>query len=301
MALTDGKNETQCYVDNFIESLKSERNFSEHTIVNYRLDLMQFLSFIEKNKLPLFSIDRSSARSALYQLESQKYSRRSLARKISAIRSFFRWLMREGKTKANPFDLISTPKLQKKLPNFLYQEEIEKLLSVQDLKKLLGKRDHAILELLYSSGIRVSEAIKLNLSDIDFDSGEIRVFGKGRKERIVLIGKFAISAIKDYLMEKGKGQNRAIFLNKRGERLTERSVERMIKIYAKKAGIEKPITPHTLRHTFATHLLSNGADLRTVQELLGHSSLSTTQVYTHVTKEKLKSVYDLAHPRAKVI
>ena len=289
------------YADNFLDSLRSERNFSPHTLINYRIDLSQFLSFINKRGGSLFSIDRQLSREFLYHLEKNKLSRRSLARKISAIRSFFRWLIREGKTKTNPFKLISTPKLQKRLPNFLYKEEVEKLLAAPDVKTVFGKRDRAIFELLYGSGIRVSEAVKLNFSDLDLECGEIRVFGKGRKERIVLIGKYAVSAIKDCLAERGRSQNRALFINQRGGRLTERSIERMIKFYAKKAGIDKPLTPHTLRHTFATHLLSYGADLRTVQELMGHASLSTTQVYTHVTKEKLKSVYDLAHPRAKII
>ena len=295
------KNKYQVYLDGFIESLKNERNFSPYTQINYRIDLDQLFSFLAEKDVPLFSVGRQAAREFLYRLEEKKFSRRSLSRKISAVRSFFRWLIREGKAKANPFELISTPKLQKKLPNFLYREEVEKLLEMPDTGELAGKRDRAILELLYGSGVRVSEAIKLNLSDLDLDSGEIRVFGKGRKERIVLIGKYGKAAIGDYLSSREKTLNRAVFLNQRGQRLTQRSIERLIKVYARKAGIDKPITPHTLRHTFATQLLSGGADLRTVQELMGHSSLSTTQVYTHVTKEKLKSVYDLAHPRAKPV
>ncbi|HTY12669.1 MAG TPA: tyrosine recombinase XerC, partial [Candidatus Omnitrophota bacterium] len=289
------------YVDQFIDSLRTERNFSRYTLINYRIDLLQLLDFLKERELPLLLLDRHAAREFLYSLEKKKYGRRSLARKISAVRSFFKYLLREKKAKGNPFALISTPKLQKKLPNFLYLEEMEKLLAAPDTRTLPGKRDRALLELLYGSGIRVSEATKLNLSDLDLNGGEVRVFGKGRKERIVLIGKYAISSLKDYLSARGKQENRALFLNRRGGRFTQRSVERLIKVYSKKAGIEKPLTPHTLRHTFATHLLSSGADLRTVQELLGHSSLQTTQVYTHVTKEKLKSVYDLAHPRAKII
>ena len=291
----------EIYLEKFIDSLKSERNFSNYTLINYRIDLEQFFKFLEKQDFSLLSMSRQNAREFLYYLEGRKFSRRSLARKISAIRSFFRWLMREDKTRINPFELLSTPKLQKKLPNFLYKEEMEKLLDAIDTGKLQGKRDRALFELLYGSGIRVSEATKLNLSDLDLEGKEIRVFGKGRKERIVLIGKYAVSAIKEYISARGKNQNKGVFHNLRGGRLTQRSVERSIKRYAKKAGIDKPITPHTLRHTFATHLLSYGADLRTVQELMGHSSLSTTQIYTHVTKEKLKSVYDLAHPRAKIL
>jgi integrase/recombinase XerC len=286
----------EVYLESFLDSLRTERNFSPYTLISYRSDLKQFLDFLKEQKLSLFAVDRLAARDFLYHLEKRKFSRRSLARKISAVRSFFRYLIREDKIKNNPFELISTPKLQKRLPNFLYREEMEKLLATPDLRSPLGLRGKALLELLYGSGIRVSETIKLNISDLDLDEGEVRVFGKGSKERIALIGSKAKAALRDYLKQRKKGP---LFLNKRGGRLTQRSVERLIKFYGRKAGIEKTITPHTLRHTFATHLLSGGADLRTVQELLGHTSLSTTQVYTHITKEKLKSVYDLAHPRAK--
>jgi len=281
----------QVYLENYLDSLKSERNFSPYTLANYRIDLNQFLSFLKEKRLSLFAVDRLSARDFLYYLEKRKFSRRTLSRKISATRSFFRYLIREGKIMTNPFELISTPKLQKRLPNFLYPEELDKLLEATQ-----KPRDLALFELLYGSGIRVSEAIKLNISDVDLEEGEVHVFGKGSKERIALIGSRAKAALREYLGSRKQGP---LFLNKRGGRLTPRSVERIIKFYSKKAGLDKPITPHTLRHTFATHLLSGGADLRTVQELLGHTSLSTTQVYTHITKEKLKSVYDLAHPRAR--
>jgi len=285
----------QALVDSYLASLKSERNFSPHTLLNYRLDLKQFSRFLEGKKLSLAAVDRTIAREFLYHLEGKKYSRRSLARKVSAVRSFFRWLTREKKVNANPFELLSTPKIEKRLPNFLYEEEMMKMLKAP----APGGRDAALLELLYGAGLRVSEAIKLNYSDLDLSEGEVRVLGKGSKERIALIGSHAIAALRKYLSSRKKGDSRAVFQNQRGGRLTERSVERLIKFYARKAGLDKIVTPHTLRHTFATHLLGNGADLRTVQELLGHSSLSTTQVYTHITKERLKSVYDLAHPRAK--
>ncbi len=285
----------QALVDSYLASLKSERNFSPYTLVNYRLDLEQFIKFLAERKKLLSRVDRAVAREFLYHLEGDKYSRRSLARKISAVRSFFRWLVREKKASANPFELISTPKIEKRLPNFLYEEEMIKMLKVP----APGGRDAALLELLYGAGLRVSEAIKLNTSDLDLSEGEVRIMGKGSKERIGLIGSYAVAALRQYLSSRGRTNSRAVFQNKRGGRLTGRSVERLIKSYAQKAGLDKTVTPHTLRHTFATHLLSAGADLRTVQELLGHSSLSTTQVYTHVTRERLKSVYDLAHPRAK--
>ncbi|MBI5699649.1 translocation/assembly module TamB domain-containing protein [Candidatus Saganbacteria bacterium] len=287
----------QALIDAYLSSLKSERNFSPYTLINYRLDLEQLAKFLAEKKLLLARIDRSGAREFLYYLEGKKYSRRSLARKISAVRSFFRWLAREKKLNANPFELISTPKIDKRLPNFLYEEEMLKMLKVP----APGGRDSALLELLYGAGIRVSEAVKLNHSDLDLSEGEVRILGKGSKERIALIGSHAISALRKYLSARRRGDSRAVFQNRRGGRLTERSVERLIRFYARKAGLDKTVTPHTLRHTFATHLLGKGADLRTVQELLGHSSLSTTQVYTHITKERLKSVYDLAHPRAKKI
>lgn len=278
----------------FLKHLKNERNYSGHTISNYGRDL-KFLSAFLKNK----TIDRLAAREYLLELEKKKYSRRSIARKLSAARSFFRYLIREKKTKVNPFQNLLTPKLPKKLPNFLYPEEMKNLLEAVD-----NKRDLSILELLYGTGMRVTEISRMNLGDLDLDENEIRVFGKGSKERIVLFGSRAKKALEEYLKNvrssllKGMKTN-AFFIGRRGSRLTTRHIERIIRFYARKAGIQKKVSPHTLRHSFATHLLEGGADLRMVQELLGHVSLSTTQVYTHVTRERLKQVYDLAHPRAK--
>lgn len=286
-------------LSDFLNHLKNERNYSPHTICNYRWDLT-FLSEFLKNK----NIDRLTAREYLLELEKKKYSRRSIARKLSAARSFFRYLLREKKAKANPFQNLLTPKLPKKLPNFLYPEEMTDLFKAIDTASAVGTRDSAILELLYGTGMRVTEIARMNLSDLDRSEGEIRVFGKGAKERIVLFGSHADRALKDYLdnarpdLLKGIKTN-AFFVGRRASRLTPRHIERIIRFYAKKAGIQKKVTPHTLRHSFATHLLEGGADLRMVQELLGHVSLSTTQVYTHITKERLKQVYDLAHPRAK--
>ena len=280
----------------FLDGLENERNYSPYTILNYRIDLAELDKFLKNKKADFAKVDRVLAREFLYALQ-KKYSRRSLARKISACRSFFRFLLREKYLNQNPFELVKTPKLERRLPNFLYEDEMNKL-----LENIVNPRDKAILELLYSSGIRVSEVTKLNLSDLDLEAGEIRAFGQCSKERIVLVGRFAVAAIKDYIKnERPKVKSLALFLNKRGGRLTQRSIERMIKFLSKKSGLLKKVTPHTIRHTFATHLLTRGADLRTVQELLGHTSLSTTQVYTHVTKEKLKSVYDVAHPRAKMV
>ncbi|MFC1568127.1 tyrosine recombinase XerC [Candidatus Margulisiibacteriota bacterium] len=282
----------------FVNFLKTERNYSPHTISNYARDLRFLVEFLGKRK-----IDRSAAREYLLALEKKRFSRRSIARKLSSTRSFFRFLLREKKIGQNPFENLLTPKLPKKLPNFLYPEELKSLLEAPDQQDPQGLRDRAILEVIYGTGLRVAEVKRMNGNDVDFDEGEIKVLGKGSKERIVLFGSHARTALGKYIKEGRPGLLRgkkcpALFVNRRGSRLTARSVERMIVHYAKKAGLTKKVTPHTLRHSFATHLLSGGADLRMVQELLGHVSLSTTQVYTHITKERLKEVYDSAHPRA---
>jgi len=293
-------------INAFLLQLKEERNLSPYTIKSYKMDLTQLLEYVE-SRGSLFlqpeRIDHEFARRFLLHLQKRSFSRRTLARKIAACRSFFRYLVREREAKINPFKLISTPKLERRLPNFLYNEEMSKLLNAPDTSSGKGLRDRAILELLYATGMRVSELVKLTLDDLELNGGEVRVFGKGRKERIVLMGSHAISYLRQYL-EKGRpalkeGGRKALFISRQGTPLTGRSIERLIVKYAKTAGIGRRVTPHTLRHTFATHLLSGGADLRSVQELLGHRSLATTQVYTHVTKERLKSIYDDFHPRAR--
>jgi len=291
-------------ISSFLDYLKNERNFSQHTYGSYALDLKQFDSFLDEIKMSdISSFTRTDARAFLVKLEEGGLSRKSIARKISCYRSFCSYLIKSKFIKVNHWSGISLPKVIKKLPNFLYPEEIDLLLGIPDLKSPSGLRDKAILEVLYASGMRVSELVKLNISDVDKDDGEILVSGKGSKERIVLIGGPAMTALKDYL-KYGRSKlvkstsNRAIFLGRFGTRITSRSVERIIQKHIKKSGIDKKISPHSLRHSFATHMLERGADLRTVQELLGHASLSTTQIYTHVTKERLKTVYDGAHPRA---
>jgi integrase/recombinase XerC len=287
------------HIQNFTNYLKNERNYSPHTVSNYERDLKFLTGFLKGRP-----VARLAAREYLVQLEKKHYSRRSIARKLSAARSFFRYLTREKLARENPFENILTPKLPKKLPNFLYPEEIKALLERPDKKSALGRRDLAILEVLYGTGIRVAELIKVKLNQVDFEEEEIRVFGKGSKERVVIFGSCAREAMRNYLQQRKlllpKNQNStAFFVGRSGAALTARQVERIVQSYARKAGLQKRVTPHTLRHSFATHLLEGGADLRMVQELLGHVSLSTTQVYTHVTKERLKRVYDLAHPRAK--
>jgi integrase/recombinase XerC len=291
-------------VEPFQVYLRSELNLSPHTILAYVRDVDQFIGFVN-SKGTLFDdprrIDPAFARSYLRWLELKDFSKKSVARKISSCRTFFRYLLREGKIKLNPFEHILSPKLGKRLPSFLYPEEVVKLMNAVNLKHKVGPRDLAILELIYASGMRVGEIAKLTADNIDLAGGEVLVQGKGARERVVLIGSHAISSIKNYLeTAKDAAKNkRQLFLGRRGTKLTSRSIERMIRKYARKAGLSGRVTPHTLRHSFATHLLSGGADLKIVQELLGHSSLSTTQIYTHITKERLKSIYDKAHPRAK--
>ncbi len=294
------------HIRDFITSLKEERNLSPLTIKNYKIDLTQLLKYLNsRGSLFLMPsrINHEVARRFLMSLERERFSRRSLARKIAACRSFFKYLVREGEAKMNPFKLISTPKLEKKLPNFLYRDEINKLLDRPDPKTPRGLRDKAIIEMIYATGVRVSELVTLKLSDVDLSGGEVRVLGKGRKERIVLLGSHSIGALRRYLNEVrltlNKRKSKLLFISRQGTPLSGRSIQRIISLYSRQAGIGRRVTPHTLRHTFATHLLSGGADLRTVQELLGHSSLSTTQMYTHITKERLKSIYDSFHPRAK--
>lgn len=289
-------------VEPFHSYIKLELNLSPHTVDAYIRDINQFMGFV-KSKGTLFDdprrIDPAFARSYLRWLELNGLSKKSVARKISSCRAFFRYLYREGKIKLNPFEHILTPKLGKRLPSFLYPEEVIKLLNAVNLKHKNGPRDIAILELIYASGMRVGEIAKLRVENVDLESGEVLVQGKGDKERIVLIGSHSIDAIRSYLAGRKSKDEKTLFLGRAGSRLTSRSMERMVRKYARKARIDKRVTPHTLRHSFATHLLSGGADLKIVQELLGHSSLSTTQIYTHITKEKLKSIYDKAHPRAK--
>jgi integrase/recombinase XerC len=284
----------------FLASLKTERNFSKHTISNYGRDLLQ-LAKIAPEDPSKFNL--SFARQFLVKMEKDGYSKRSIARKISTFRSFFKYLLNQGLVARNWWEIISLPKLASRLPNFLYLEEISKMLAAPDLAAPLGLRDRAILEILYASGIRVSELVNLKTGEIEEVAGEIKVFGKGAKERIVLIGSHAKRALQEYLTRGrpellGKTKTEALFVGWRGTPLSTRSVERLLQKYARQAGINKKVTPHTLRHTFATHMLDGGADLRVVQELLGHASLSTTQVYTHVTPQHLKKIYKESHPRA---
>ena len=289
----------------YINYLEAERNASPYTVRNYSNDLIEFLNFVrEKNVSSLEEVNRQILRDFLSRLTGKGIFKTSIARKLSAIRSFYRYLMRQGIIKSNPLEGTSSPKLDKRLPAFLTLGEVEQLLSTPDLITPKGRRDRALMEIIYASGLRVSELVKIDLGDIDLDNREIRVLGKGLKERVVLMGKPAQVALATYLNEArpkllGEKKTSALFLNRDGERLLKRRVQKIIRKYAKLAGIEKRVHPHMLRHSFATHLLDGGADLRVVQELLGHKSLSSTQIYTHVTKSQAKKIYLKAHPMAE--
>ena len=289
----------QRHVDKFINYLNIEKNASKHTIINYKIDLRVFAAFLGDKDIS--TVDHLALRRFLAELRSKNYAKRTIARKLASLRSFFRFLYREGYIKTNPITAISTPKLDKKLPVFLDVDKVAKLVQCPPDDNEAGLRDRAIMETLYSAGLRVSELVGLDSDDIDFISGVIKVLGKGKKERVVPIGEPALKAIRKYIDKRVAKQVRdkdAVFLNKSGRRLTDRSVRRVINKYIKECSIVEHISPHSLRHSFATHLLDRGADLRSVQELLGHMNLSTTQIYTHVTMERLKDVYDKAHPRA---
>jgi integrase/recombinase XerC len=295
-------------IDRFIDYIALERGASPHTCRAYRKDLELFTVFLEEQELPsdVTKIDYLTIRLYLGHLyQAKRIKRASVVRKLATLRTFFRYLKREGIVGKNPAKMVAIPKGGKDLPHALTVDEAFRLLDVPDATGPLGIRDRAILEFLYSSGLRVGELTSLSLHDLDLGEGMVRVMGKGGKERMVPIGSKAIEALKSYLarrgelMEKGKSAPAYLFLNHRGGRLTARSVGRMIKRYLLQGGIVKETSPHTFRHSFATHLLDAGADLRGIQELLGHASLSTTQKYTHVSSAKLMEVYDRTHPRAR--
>ena len=286
------------YIEKFIRYLEIEKNYSPNTVINYRIDLRSFRDHAAA--LDLEKIDYLFLRKYLAILKEKNLSSRTIGRKLSALRSFFRFLAREGYLKSNPIRILSSPKAQKHLPLFMTEEEVGRLIESAHAKNDAderGLRDRAILETFYSTGLRISELVSLSVQDVDFISGVVKVMGKGRKERIAPIGEAAIKTLRQYL-GKRKKEAEALFLNKFGRRLSSRGVRGIVDKYIRLVGLKQGMSPHTLRHSFATHLLNRGADLRTVQELLGHANLSTTQIYTHMTTEKLKNVYDSAHPRA---
>ncbi len=299
----------------FLEHLRYERNVSEHTLRNYASDLQQFYDYLapadpqtgKRNEPDIQQIDHLTIREWLASLHSSHKKKTSVARKLAALRTFFQFLVREGIVEMNPAKLVSTPRLEKKLPKHLSIEDAIRFIETPDTETDLGKRDRAMLELTYATGVRVSELTTLSLRDVDFKNKLIRVQGKRRKERIVPFGDPAHDALKNYLTVRDRFLNNApvslrdpeaLFLNYQGTRITTRSVGRMVEKYIRICAGMHDISPHALRHSFATHLLDSGADLRDIQELLGHARLSTTQIYTHVSMEKLIEVYDKAHPKA---
>lgn len=331
-------------IHQFITYLNSERHFSTHTARCYAADLEQFCGFLANpnaGTLPevrkpasqnghhgtnghangvshahviaindpnidskLVKVDTELVRLFLSQLRDRNYCKSTVARKLATLRSFFKFLVRRGKVENNPVAPIRTPKQDKRLPKFLEVTEIERLFSFCDTGGLLGSRDRAILESLYSTGMRVSELVALNVADVDLGTASVRVRGKGKKDRVVPIGPRAVTAIVHYLdLRKGAPASQrqdveSLFINKHGQRLSTRSVRRKLDKYLLQAGLDLSVSPHTLRHSFATHMLRGGADLRSVQEMLGHQSLSTTQIYTHLSGSTVKEQYDEAHPRA---
>jgi integrase/recombinase XerC len=302
-------------IEKFLEYLRVEKDASAHTLRSYGADLEQFRNFLRSSDL---QVDKKSGDVAVEKIDHlairaylshlyRGHKKSSLARKLAAQRSFFKYLVEEGLLAQSPAEIVATPKQEKPLPTFLPVDEVFSLLDTTDNSTIWGARDRAMLETLYSCGIRVSELVGLTDGDVDFTLGILKVYGKGRKERIVPIGEKALTAIRDYLPQRdgiiaplhSPGFKAPLFINRRGGRLTSRSVARVLLKHLLRCGLMRKVSPHALRHSFATHLLDAGADLRAIQELLGHVSLSTTQRYTHVSVDKLMEVYDRAHPRAK--
>jgi integrase/recombinase XerC len=282
--------------DRFLVYLEVERNLSPNTIKSYRFDIFDFFSFLGGRK----GFSQRSIRSYLAWLTRRNLSKRTIARRLASLRTYFRWLCREGLTTQDPIRGIHTPRFEPRLPVFLTRSEVEDLLRLQDEGSIWGLRDKALFELLYSSGLRVGELTGLRVSDVDLLGEMIRVVRKGNREMMIPIGSFAAASIVRYLDRRGVdlSSNEPLFLNRRGAGLSDRGVRDILNRYIRRLSIKKRVSPHVIRHTFATHLLNAGADLRFVQELLGHVSLSTTQVYTHVSHERLQEVYKACHPRA---
>ncbi len=294
-------------VDGFLAQLALEKGVSSNTLDAYAHDIRCFIDFLDaalQKDAAISQVTHLEIRAYLASLQKARYSRRTIARRLACVRSFFAYLCRRGICATNPARGVSAPKLGRMLPRFLHERDMESFIQCPPADTPLGLRDRAILETLYAAGLRVGELVGLDIGDADLERGFVRAFGKGAKERVVPLGDRAVDALKEYI-ERGRPALAgtrpapgALFLNYRGGRLSARAVQTMVDRYIRQVSIDKKISPHAIRHSFATHLLDHGADLRAVQELLGHVSISTTQIYTHVTREKLKLVYDRAHPRA---
>ncbi|MCI5879694.1 MAG: tyrosine recombinase XerC [Bacillales bacterium] len=282
-------------INEFKSYLMYEKMFSSNTVNSYVRDLEEFNSFLESEYIK--HVTYKDIRSYLAHMYNKKYSSRTISRKLSAIRSFYKYEVNKGVIRDNPCLLISNPKVEKKLPNYLSYNEIETMLEVPDTFKNNSLRDKLIIEILYSTGIRVSELVNIKVKDIDFYNNQILILGKGNKERYVIFGNTLKDMLKEYISIKSDSEY--LITNKYNKKMSTRSIEEIVKKIVKIDGIKNKVTPHTIRHTFATHMLNEGADLRVVQELLGHENLKTTEVYTHVSNERLRSVYLSSHPRAK--
>ena len=300
------------HLGQFLQHLRYERNVSPHTLRNYSSDLEQFGEHLfqvnKSSQIPVEEIDRLTIREWMASLHASDKKKTSIARKLASLRTFFQFLVREGILESNPAKMVATPRIERKLPNHLSMEDAMRFIETPDLNTDLGKRDRGILEFLYATGVRVGELVNLNLKDIDFREKLVRVTGKRKKQRILPFHDHSLQALMHYLHEArpvflnncppSTRDENVVFLNYQGTRITTRSVGRMIDKYIKLCADIHDISPHSLRHSFATHLLDSGADLRDIQELLGHARLSTTQIYTHVSMEKLIEVYDKSHPKA---
>jgi tyrosine recombinase XerC len=289
----------------YVAHLRVEKDASPYTLRNYAQEIGQFIGFLQDQGIYSWeSVERQVLRRYLLWLRSEGYVEASMARKLSEIRSFCRYLLQEGQLSSNPIDAVTSPKVPKRLPRYLRLDEVESLLHAPDLSTPQGQRDRAILELLYASGVRLSELVGLDLGHMSLNTGRLVVWGKGGKERVVLLGEPAIQALRTYVREgrtrlRGQRTTDALFLNRFGGRLSRRSIGLILDKYSKLSGLWRKVTPHLLRHTFATHMLEGGANLRVVQELLGHAQPTTTEIYTHVTPSRLREVYTKSHPRAK--
>lgn len=298
------------YLEGFLTQLRVEKSASQLTLISYRTDLNQFFSFmatyyqVSRGEAMISSLNHRVVRDYIGSMQKNNFSRSTIARKLAALRSFVKYLCRENILQGNPIANVSTPKQEKKLPRFLYPMEIGMLMDAPDTSKVAGIRDHAILETLYAAGVRVSELVGINIPDIDLNEEWIRIRGKGSKERLAPLGSKAKAALINYidharpfLLAKSCMETSALFLNKFGTRISVRSIRNIINRHVEQLALNQKVSPHTLRHSFATHLLNGGADLRAVQELLGHEKLSTTQIYTHLTQARIKKIHEENHPR----
>lgn len=289
------------YLSEYLEYLKYQKNYSDETIHSYSIDIEEFLDYINSECINICEVGYDIVKAWLIHLDEKKNKSTTVSRKISSLRGFYKYLINNKVMNSNPFSLVSLPKKERHLPRFFYYNELEEMFQVPKLNTALGQRDRLLLEMLYATGVRVSELVNIKVSDINGE--EIKVLGKGNKERIVEFGDYAESILELYLNEGYKSLNvkksEYLFLNNRGGKLTTRGVRYILDNIINKTTIDKKISPHMLRHTFATHLLNEGCDLLTVQELLGHESLTATSIYTHITNDRLKEVYFKCHPRAK--